>query len=83
MCIRDSIYYCPRPERTRPKRFVRDRRFKLYGDGRFIDVAEDVLEQSPLSDPLTDPTAAAALARLKRALASMPAEGQSLLKFVP
>ena len=77
------IYYCPRPERTRPKRFVRDRRFKLYGDGRFIDVAEDVLEQSPLSDPLTDPTAAAALARLKRALASMPAEGQSLLKFVP
>ena len=76
------IYYCPRPERSKPKRFVRDHRFKLYGDGRFIDVAEDVLEQSPLSDPLADPTAAAALARLKRALASMPAKGQSLLKFV-
>ena len=77
------IYYCPRPEKTRPQRFVRDQRFKLYGDGRFIDVPADVLEQNPLSDPPADATAAAALAKLKRALASMPAEGQSLLKFVP
>jgi len=77
------IYYCPRPERTKPQRFVRDQRFKLYGDGRFIDVAADVLEQKPLSDLSADATAAAAVAKLKRALASMPATGQSLLKFVP
>ncbi len=77
------IYYCPRPEKTKPQRFVRDQRFKLYGDGRFIDVAADVMEQNPLSDPSADATAAAALAKLKRALASMPAKGQSLLNFVP
>jgi len=76
------IYYCPRPEKTKPQRFVRDQRFKLYGDGRFIDVAADVTEQNPLADPSTG-AASAAYTKLKRALASMPAEGQSLLKFVP
>tara|TARA_B100000029_G_scaffold461056_1_gene492533 strand:+ start:875 stop:2956 length:2082 start_codon:yes stop_codon:yes gene_type:complete len=77
------VYYCPRPERTPPKRFVRNQRFKLYGDGRFFDITADVLEKSPLADSPDDATAAAALAMLKKALASMPARGQSLLKFVP
>ena len=76
------VYYCPRPEKSRPQRFVRDQRFKLYGDGRFVDVAADVNEQNPLTGPLTGAASAARL-KLKRALASMPAEGQSLLKFVP
>ena len=77
------VYYCPRPERTPPKRFVRNQRFKLYGDGRFFDITADVLEKSPLADSPDDATAAAALAMLRKALASMPARGQSLLKFVP
>ena len=76
------VYYCPRPEKSRPQRFVRDQRFKLYGDGRFIDVAADVNERNPLTGPLTG-AASEAQTKLKRALASMPAEGQSLLKFVP
>ncbi len=76
------VYYCPRPEKSRPQRFVRDQRFKLYGDGRFIDVAADVNEQNPLTGTLTG-AVSAAQTKLKRALASMPAEGQSLLKFDP
>ena len=41
-------YYNSRPERTEPARFVRNQRWKLYGDGRFYDVANDVLEKSPI-----------------------------------
>ena len=73
-------YYCPRPERTKPVRFVRDIRYKLYGDGRFYDVENDVLEKTPLQE--LDDNAQAAKAKLEKALDSMPAEGQSLLKFV-
>ena len=40
-------YYCPRPERTEPKQFVRDKRWKLYGDGTFFDAANDVLRNIP------------------------------------
>ena len=35
-------FYCPRPERTPAKQFVRDKRWKLYRDGTFFDVANDV-----------------------------------------
>ncbi|MAG92419.1 MAG: arylsulfatase A [Planctomycetaceae bacterium] len=76
-------FYCPRPERTKPVRFVRDRRFKLYGDGRFFDVKNDPLEKQPLDDLPSGSPAAIAQGKLTRALASMPAEGQSLLKFAP
>ena len=76
------IYYNPRPERTRPQRFVRDQRFKLYGNGRFFDVANDVQEQQQLVEFSDDPVAVAAHRRMKAALASMPRQGQSLLKFV-
>ena len=68
-------YYNPRPERTKAARFVRDQRWKLYGDGRFFDVAADPLEESPLSAD------SAARRRLTKALATMPAEGESLLQF--
>lgn len=70
-------YYNPRPERTKPVRFVRDQRWKLYGDGRFYDVANDPLEEFPIEDQND------AWLKLSTALASMPAEGQSLLKFTP
>lgn len=76
-------YYCPRPERTEPKRFVRDKRWKLYGDGSFFDVANDVLEKRPLAADDLDAEAQAAKRRLEAALASMPAEGENLLKFIP
>lgn len=72
-------FYCPRPERTQAKRFVRDQRWKLYGDGRFFDVANDVNEKHDLS-AAGDLSVAGKTAKLKltQALASMPSEGQSL-----
>lgn len=74
-------YYCPRPERTEPVRFVRDRRWKLYGDGRFYDVENDVLEKNPLQQIEPGSQAEAAKQKLAAALESMPAKGQSLLQF--
>jgi arylsulfatase A len=74
-------YYNPRPERTKPTRFVRDQRWKLYGDGRFFDVKNDLLEKKSIQT--AEPGSAAGVARkkLEAALKSMPAKGQSLLKF--
>jgi arylsulfatase A len=74
-------YYNPRPEKTQPVRFVRDTRWKLYGDGRFYDVANDVLERHPLAAGARTADAAAAFDRLTKAIASFPAEGQTLLTF--
>jgi len=74
-------YYCPRPERSKPVRFVRDQRWKLYGDGRFFDVANDVLEQHALPNDSLSSFASMARKKLVRALSSMPAKGQTLLKF--
>ncbi|TWT39002.1 sulfatase-like hydrolase/transferase [Blastopirellula retiformator] len=74
-------YYNPRPERTKPTIFVRDQRWKLYDDGRLFDVANDVLEKRPITDPDGKPGAKAAHAKLSAALESMPAKGASLLQF--
>ena len=76
------MYYCPRPEKSKPVRFVRNRRWKLYGDGRFYDVAADPLEKKIAKTPAGS-DAAAAKKQLTAALRSMPAQGQSLLKFAP
>ena len=51
---RDWIYcfYDPRPgwdkDRFRELVFARDKRFKLYEDGRLFDVPTDQLEQKPI-----------------------------------
>lgn len=74
-------YYCPRPEKTKPVRFTRDQRWKLYDDGRFFDIANDVLEQQPLTKIEPGTPAAAARKKLAAALASMPDEGRTLLRF--
>ena len=77
------VYYCPRPEKTQPRRFVRDQRFKLYADGRFIDVAADCEEKTSIMDPTVDTVTAEAHAKLTRALSSLPEKGQALLQFSP
>ena len=74
-------YYCPRPERTQPARFVRDQRWKLYGDGRFFDIANDPAEKYPLENLESDTPADIARRKLSAALQSVPAEGQTLLEF--
>ena len=73
-------YYCPRPERTQPVRFVRNQRWKLYGDGRFFDVETDPMEKHPLENVGAGSAAATARRKLSAALDSMPAEGRMLLK---
>jgi len=74
-------YYCPRPERTKPVYFIRDKRWKLYDDGRFIDVKNDVLEKSPLSKADLQGDAKQAYNNLAAALKTLPRKGQSLLKY--
>lgn len=76
-------YHNPRPERAdgdeprfHVRRYARDQRWKLYGDGRFYDVANDVEEQHPVEERN------AAWRKLSRALESMPEEGGQLLRFV-
>ena len=75
------VYYCPRPEKTQPRRFVRDHRFKLYGDGRFIDVAADSEEKNAITDPAVNKVTAESHAKLMRALSSLPEKGQALLQL--
>ena len=46
-------------------------------------MANDVLEKRPLAADDLDAEAQAAKRKLEAALASMPAEGENLLKFIP
>ena len=49
-------------------RFARDKRWKLYDDGRLYDLREDVLEERPLAVDAGGAEAAEARQRLKRVL---------------
>jgi hypothetical protein len=60
---------------------VRDQRWKLYGDGRFFDVQQDTLEQKSLDRSSLADEPLKAYQKLRAAIESMPAKGQSLLKF--
>lgn len=71
------VYYWPRPEKGKPLRFVRNKRWKLYGDGRLIDVQNDVLEMTPTGGPESD----VIRQRLQEAMSRMPTEGQTVLDF--
>ena len=71
------VYYWPRPEKGEPLKFIRDKRWKLYGDGRLFDISNDVLEQHPV----TNPEYASVRKRLQAAMDSMPPEGQKILQF--
>lgn len=72
-------WYWPRPEQGQPARLARDRRFKLYGDGRFYDLQTDPREQKPIRKPAGE--AQAAHAKLSKVLETMPAEGATVLRF--
>ena len=71
------VYYLPRPEKGEPLRFVRHQRWKLYGDGRLIDVQNDVFEKTPVKGPQFKAMRQALQATMNR----MPAKGQTLLDF--
>ncbi len=74
------IYYCSRPERTKPVYFIRDQRWKLYGNGQLYDVTNDPLEKNAV-EVTKGSVAAAARSRLAAALQRQPREGLSLLDF--
>jgi arylsulfatase A len=74
-------YYCPRPEKTPPTRFARNKKFKLYGDGRFFEIPSDRLEKNPLAIDRLTQEQQTAFQLLSEALNSMPTEGEALLKF--
>ncbi|MFC1499035.1 sulfatase-like hydrolase/transferase [Verrucomicrobiota bacterium] len=82
---RDWIYgyYFPRPYSKKSNdrythyeiRYVRDKRHKLYSDGRFYDTVADVLEAKPLNvtDGLT-----AVRDKLQAAMDRYPSKGQAI-----
>lgn len=75
--IRDWIFcaYTPRwGQGLRNARFARDHRYKLYDDGRFYDVTNDVLEEDPLDAEALGPGAAEARRRLQTVLEEMAKE---------
>ena len=57
-------------EERQSGRFARDKRYKLYMDGKMYDVPADLLEQYPIEG--TTPEAREARRRLKKVLDSMP-----------
>jgi arylsulfatase A len=63
-------YYFRYPE-SKVRRFARDKRWKLYQDGRLYDVEADPLERTPLAPDQLPPEAAAARARLQTVLDSL------------
>ena len=69
------VYYWPRPEKGEPIRFVRDKRWKLYGDGKLYDVENDVLEKKPIvgRDGIRQ--------SLQAAMDAMPSKGQNILNL--
>lgn len=71
------IYYWPRPEKGEPTRFVRNQRWKLYGNGNLFDVRKDVFEKNPVTGSKSE----SIRKKLQAALDRMPANGQSLFKF--
>ncbi len=71
--VREWIFseYTPRWVNLPHTRFARDRRYKLYVDGRFYDVGADVLEETPLAIDDLDDEAARAHAKLQSVLDGM------------
>jgi len=70
------VHYDKDPEKKVPKfrrvRFAFDGRFKLYLDGRLLDVPHDWEEEHPLDPARLDPAARTARRRLQQVLDSMP-----------
>jgi arylsulfatase A len=76
-----TIYSNPRPEdpAKNPRIcFARNKRFKLYDDGRLFDCLEDPLEEHPLASADGEDQLLRARTLLQRALDGLPAEPDHL-----
>ena len=69
MCIRDS--YRSNVSKLRNV-FTQNPRYKLYKDGRFFDMKNDILETSPLSDEELDKEQMVIKKKLAVELANFP-----------
>ena len=69
-------HYDPRPgwdkDQFRKIRFVRDKKYKLYGDGKLYDIPNDKLEQQPILTPEDTEASRNARERLASVLRDMP-----------
>jgi len=69
-------HFDPRPgwdkDRFTLRRFARNRRYKLYDDGRLYDVPQDQLEARPIPLATASPDVRATAVRLQAVLDSMP-----------
>lgn len=69
-------HYDPRPgwdkDQFRKIRFARDKRYKLYGDGKLYDVKKDKLEQNPIPSANDTEISSKARKHLASVLKSMP-----------
>ena len=66
------MYYKPLWSTFENGVFVRDQRYKLYGDGRFYDVGEDVLEHNPIPLTRLQGEASQAVTKFQKVLHQMP-----------
>ncbi len=62
------VYYDPQWGKFQKALFVRDKRYKLYHDGKFFDLNNDVLEKNPLRPDKLPPEAREAYAELSATL---------------
>ena len=71
--VRDWVFchYDPRWGNWEQSRFARTQRWKLYGDGRFFDIANDVLEENPLDAESLDAETDAIRTQLQTVLDTM------------
>ncbi|WP_169852876.1 sulfatase-like hydrolase/transferase [Anaerohalosphaera lusitana] len=76
------MYYYPWPIKGwKPEtRFARDKRFKLYGDGRLYDVEKDVLEKHPVLESSDTEETRAVRLKLQKVMDSMPDEPEMIRK---
>mgnify|MGYP007059559651 CR=1 FL=1 len=67
---RDWIYgwYERNGVREQARQWVRNQRYKLYADGSFYDVSQDLLESEPLADEALTSDARAARVRFESVL---------------
>ena len=71
------VHYDKDPQHARPRfrrvRFVIDKRYKLYQDGRMYDIVDDIDEERPLDGAALSAQANAAREKLQPVLDAMPA----------
>lgn len=73
-------YYNPRPGRKGfpERRFARDERWKLYGDGKLYDLRADPQEEYPIDPQAEDAMSIAAQKKLQAAIDSFPRRPQKI-----